>query len=86
MIPILPKPILALPEIILAVTAMTLMMVGAFRRQDAARACLWLGILGLVAAAWALVSVTPPRAVTFHGQFVSDYFGLFICWCCSARA
>ena len=28
MIPMLPKPILALPEIILAVTAMTLMMVG----------------------------------------------------------
>jgi NADH-quinone oxidoreductase subunit N len=77
-IPMLPKPILALPEIILAVTAMTLMMVGAFRKQDAARTCLWLGILGLVAAAWALVAVTGPRAVTFHGQFVSDYFGLFM--------
>jgi len=77
-IPILPKPILALPEIILAVTAMTLMMVGAFRKRDATRLCLWLAIVGLIAAAWALVSVTPPRAVTFHGQFVSDYFGLFM--------
>jgi len=77
-IPILPKPILALPEIILAVTAMALMMVGAFRRADAMRACAWLAIAGLLAAGWAVIGVTPARAVTFHGQFIADYFGMFM--------
>ena len=78
MIPLLPKASLALPEIILAVMAMTMMMVGAFRRADATRTCAWLGIAGLLLAFLALIAFTPARAVTFHGQFVADYFAMFM--------
>ncbi|MCC7046584.1 MAG: NADH-quinone oxidoreductase subunit N, partial [Alphaproteobacteria bacterium] len=78
MIPLLPKANLALPEIILAVSAMALMMVGAFRRNDATRTCAWLGMAGLLLAFLVLIVVTPARQVTFHGQFVADYFAMFM--------
>ncbi len=78
MVPLLPNPVLALPELILAGTGMLLLMVGAFRRTDATRLCVWLALLALVAALVVLAAVTPPRSVTFHGQFVADHFALFM--------
>jgi NADH-quinone oxidoreductase subunit N len=74
----IPKLGLAVPEIILAVSAMALMMVGTFRRADATRTCAWLGIASLLLAFFALLAYTPQRSVTFHGQFVADYFAMYM--------
>jgi NADH-quinone oxidoreductase subunit N len=78
MIPIVPKLGLAIPEIVLAVSAMALMMVGAFRRADATRLCGGLALVALLVAFVTLLANTPARAVTFHGQFVADHFALFM--------
>jgi NADH-quinone oxidoreductase subunit N len=66
---------LALPEIVLALGAMALLMVGAFR--DRSSDIVNLGAVMLLVAAAFLVS-TLPNGVTFGGSFVIDPFARFV--------
>src|SRR5581483_8728019 len=68
----------ALPEIVLAVGAMVLLMLGAFRGEGAAKAVNWLAILLLVAAGVIVVWLPEGRLVTFGGSFVVDGFARFL--------
>jgi NADH-quinone oxidoreductase subunit N len=68
----------ALPEIVLAVGAMVLLMIGAFRGERAARAINWLSILLLIAAGVIVVMLPEGRLVTFGGSFVVDDFARFL--------
>ena len=67
-----------LPEILLAVSAMLLLLFGVFRKQDATRLISWLAIVAL-AAAW-LVLVNRPVApgAVMAGMFISDAFATFM--------
>ena len=68
------------PELVLAIGAMLLLMIGAFVRQDDENALLegWLGIVVLIVAGGVLI-MQPTQSVTlFDGAFVFDQFGRFI--------
>ena len=72
--------ILALPEILLAGSALLLLMVGVFYRGDAARTVSWLAVLVLLLVGVAAVAVAPgaePRTI-LSGLFVTDRFALFV--------
>ncbi len=68
----------ALPEIVLAVGAMALLMLGAFRGDAATKAINLLAILLLVAAGVIVVMLPEGRLVTFGGSFVVDGFARFL--------
>jgi NADH-quinone oxidoreductase subunit N len=76
----------AMPEILLAVAAMGLLMLGAFTRDGgeaaALRASRQVAMLGLVALGVTLAAVlmvaAPSAAVTFEGMFVLDDFAIFM--------
>jgi NADH-quinone oxidoreductase subunit N len=68
----------ALPEIVLAVGAMALLMLGAFRGEHSARMINWLAILLLIAAGAIIVWLPEGRLVTFGGSFVLDQFARFL--------
>ena len=70
----------ALPEIILAIAAMALLMLGVFRGDSSTRTVAWLSVLSLVVAWFALVSgdMGSGRIVAFSGMFVNDSFALFM--------
>ena len=70
--------LLALPEITLAVGAMTLLMVGVFRSERATGAINWLAILLLIAAGAVVVSLPGGKLVGFGGSFVVDSFARFL--------
>ncbi|MGQ0676179.1 MAG: NADH-quinone oxidoreductase subunit NuoN [Rhodospirillales bacterium] len=78
MIPVMHDPVPALGEIWLAFAAMALLMLGAFRKRDSTRICMWLAVGALAFAGVLTVAVTPARGVVFHGQFVADHFALFM--------
>jgi len=67
----------ALPEIILAVGAMALLMLGAFTGEKSLRTVSALAVLLLLAAAAAVLPGYHDTVVTFGGMFVSDSFGGF---------
>jgi NADH-quinone oxidoreductase subunit N len=69
---------LAAPEIVLAVWAMVLLMVGVFQGDRSTRLVAWLAVAGM-AFAFLLVYAqeVPERAVTFAGGFVVDGFARF---------
>jgi NADH-quinone oxidoreductase subunit N len=64
----------ALPEIVLAVAAMALLMLGAFRGDGAKRLIDGLAIVALVAAGLLLLDQGPGRISTFNDAFVVDSF------------
>jgi NADH-quinone oxidoreductase subunit N len=67
-----------LPELVLAVGAMALLMVGVFRTEQAAFFCNWAAVV-LIAIVAALVAFIPAdRVVTFGGSFVADGFARFM--------
>jgi len=68
----------ALPEIVLAVGAMALLMLGAFRGERSAGAINWLAILLLVAAGAVVVWLPGEKLSTFGGSFVVDSFARFL--------
>ncbi len=68
----------ALPEIVLAVGAMALLMVGAFRGERSAGAVSWLSILLLVAAGAVVVWLPAGKLVGFGGSFIVDPFARFL--------
>ena len=67
----------ALPEVVLALGALALLMVGAFSRAEATRSVTTLAVVLLVGAL-ALVVLLPVHGVTFSGTFVSDAFSRYM--------
>src|SRR5262249_60546663 len=67
-----------LPELLLAVGAMVLLMVGAFRGDETARALNGVAIALLVAAAVLVARLPAGKLVTFNGSFVIDDFARFL--------
>src|SRR5580700_8625301 len=74
----LPALLPALPEIVLAVGAMALLMLGAFRGEHTAVAVSWLAIVLLVAAGVIVVWLPGGTLVTFGGSFIVDPFARFL--------
>jgi NADH-quinone oxidoreductase subunit N len=74
----LPALLPALPEIVLAVGAMALLMLGAFRGEQTAVAVSWLAI-GLLVLAGAITLWLPAGTLTtFGGSFIVDPFARFL--------
>ena len=76
----LPNLIPVLPEIVLAVSGMALLLLGAFRGDRSASEVSWIAVLALVVAGVVLTVVQHGRAVSFGGQFVLDGFAHFMKW------
>jgi NADH-quinone oxidoreductase subunit N len=68
----------ALPEIVLAVGAMALLMLGAFRGEDSAVAVNWLAIVLLLVAGVITLWLPGGTLVTFGGSFIVDPFARFL--------
>jgi len=68
----------ALPEIVLAVGAMVLLMLGAFRGERSTTAVNWLAIVLLVAAGAIVVWLPGDKLIAFGGSFVVDTFARFL--------
>jgi len=68
----------ALPEIVLAVGAMALLMLGAFRGERSAGAVNWLAILLLIGAGAVVVWLPGEKLVAFGGSFIVDPFARFL--------
>jgi len=67
-----------LPELILAVGAMALLMLGVVRGEGAVTSASVLAILLLVAAGVALLLGPAGKASVFHGSFVLDDYARFL--------
>lgn len=74
----MPDLIPALPELILAVGALTLLMVGAFAGERSNFIVSVLAIILLVVATAVVVMLPAGRLVTFNGSFVVDDFARFV--------
>jgi NADH-quinone oxidoreductase subunit N len=74
----LPALLPALPEIVLAVGAMALLMLGAFRGEHTAVAVSWLAIALLVAAGAITLWLPGGTLTTFGGSFIVDPFARFL--------
>ena len=68
----------ALPEMMLAVGAMVLLMLGAFRGERATPAVSWFSILLLIAAGALVVWLPAGKLTAFGGSFVVDDFARFL--------
>ena len=73
-----PNLVPAIPELLLAASALALLLFGAFRGDGSTRTVSWLAVLAMVAAA-AFVMAGPSDGVqTFAGMFIADGFGVFM--------
>src|SRR3984893_8541725 len=68
----------ALPEIVLAIGAMVLLMVGAFRGEQTAKGIEGAAILLLVLTGLIVVLLPAGKLVTFGGRFIVDGFARFL--------
>src|SRR6201981_2490664 len=68
----------ALPEIVLAIGAMVLLMVGAFRGEQTAKGIEGAAILLLVLTGLIVVLLPAGKLVTFRGSFIGDGFARFL--------
>src|SRR5271165_1255117 len=68
----------ALPEIILAIGAMTLLMVGAISGERSTRAVSWLAIAVMILALAISLLYGGERRLAFYGMFVTDAFAVFM--------
>jgi NADH-quinone oxidoreductase subunit N len=68
----------ALPEIVLVIGAMVLLMVGAFRGEQAAKGIEGAAILLLVLTGLIVVLLPAGKLVTFGGSFIVDGFARFL--------
>ena len=68
------------PELILAIGAMALLMLGVFMTDDerTGEVVGWLAILVLILAGWTVVSQGEGKSTLFDGAFVIDGFGRFM--------
>ncbi|HMK67268.1 MAG TPA: NADH-quinone oxidoreductase subunit NuoN [Stellaceae bacterium] len=67
-----------LPEIFLGVSAMALLMVGAFRGERSAQLVTWLSIAALVVTMALVLWVGGGRKIALDGMFITDGFGAFM--------
>src|SRR6266496_4607473 len=67
-----------LPELVLAVGAMGLLMLGAYRGQDTTRTVTWLSIVLLVATGVLELMLPAGKLTTFGGSFIVDDFARFL--------
>jgi NADH-quinone oxidoreductase subunit N len=67
-----------LPELVLAIGAMVLLMLGAFRGEGTAVAVSWLSIALLAAAGVIVVMLPAGTLTTFGGSFIVDPFARFL--------
>ena len=74
----LPDLIPALPELVLAIGAMALLMLGAFRGEGTAVLISWLAIALLAVAGVVVVMLPAGTLVTFGGSFIVDPFARFL--------
>ncbi len=75
----LPNFLPALPEIFLAASAMLLLLIGVFQREDhAAREVSWLAVIVLLIAIALVATFGFERQVGLYGLFVTDGFGVFM--------
>src|SRR5215469_13127839 len=74
----LPALLPALPEIVLALGAMALLMMGVFRGDRSTALINWLSIALLVLAGIIVLELPEERLVTFGGSFVLDGFARFM--------
>src|SRR5258708_39386935 len=74
----LPALLPALPEIVLAVGAMALLMLGAFRGEQTAVRINWLAIVLLGAAGAIMLALPGGTLTTFGGSFILDPFAPFL--------
>ena len=74
----LPALLPVLPEIVLALGAMALLMLGAFRGEQTAVAVSWLAIALLVAAGAITLWLPAGTLTTFGGSFIVDPFARFL--------
>jgi NADH-quinone oxidoreductase subunit N len=68
----------ALPELVLAVGAMVLLMLGAFRGERTAGPVSWLAILLMIVAGAIVVALPGNKLVAFGGSFIVDPFARFL--------
>jgi NADH-quinone oxidoreductase subunit N len=68
----------ALPEIVLAVGAMALLMVGAFRGEGSTSTLSGLSVMLLIVAGVLILLMSGERTVAFGGSFVVDPFSKFL--------
>jgi NADH-quinone oxidoreductase subunit N len=74
----LPDLIPVLPELVLAIGAMALLMLGAFRGEGTAVLISWLAIALLAVAGVVVVMLPAGTLVTFGGSFIVDPFARFL--------
>ena len=74
----LPVILPALPEIILAVGAMALLLVGAVAGEQSTRTVSWVAIIVLIVALVVSQSGGGERRLGFYGMFVTDAFAVFM--------
>jgi NADH-quinone oxidoreductase subunit N len=67
-----------LPELVLAVGAMVLLMIGAYRRQGTTKLVTTLAIILLVVTGVLELWLPPGKLVTFGGSFIVDDFARFL--------
>ena len=70
----------ALPEIVLALSGMALLLLGAFRGDRSTTEVSWIAVLALLVAGVALTVMQNGRIVSFGGQFVLDSFAHYMKW------
>src|SRR5271167_918107 len=68
----------ALPEMLLAVAAMALLVLGAWRGEGSTRLVSWLAVAALILVLGVVLLSGPERRVGFYGMFVTDAFALFM--------
>src|SRR5687768_6525561 len=68
----------ALPEVFLSLGVLALLLVGAFREQDAPRLLPPLAVLVLFVATLVTVALDKGRALGFDGHFVFDGYAAFL--------
>ncbi|HSD34146.1 MAG TPA: NADH-quinone oxidoreductase subunit NuoN [Alphaproteobacteria bacterium] len=69
---------LALPEILMAIVAMALLILGTFLPANGARLVTWIALLALALAFVIVAWETPARTTAFEGLFIADQFGRFM--------
>ena len=67
-----------LPELLLAISALVLVLVGAFKGDGAKRLVDWVAILALLVAGLLVIEQGPGTLKTFNGAFVADSFARFM--------
>jgi len=67
----------ALPEIFIALSAIALLLLGVFRKEDSTQGIAALAIVAMLLAGLLVPAAAGGRAVTFGGMFVVDDFSVF---------